>query len=43
LVFTQPAHLSSEAGRPGIDVNPSLARAAYVRRELEADAKRASG
>ncbi len=42
LVFTQPAHLTLEGGRSGIEMNLSLVRAAYVRRELEADAKRAA-
>lgn len=42
LVFTQPAHLALEGGRPISDSDLSILRATHVRRELETDADRAS-
>jgi protein arginine kinase len=42
LVFTQPAHLALEGGRPDLEADLPVVRAAYVRRELGDDAERAS-
>ena len=42
LVFTQPAHLELDGALAGVQSNAAIARADYVRRELDADAERSS-